>query len=383
VPASSAPAIAPQDRSARHLRPLDGLRGLAILLVVVYHFGLLHAGFTRGTWNPFEDLAQIGWIGVDLFFVLSGFLITGILLDTRARPHYLRNFLARRFLRIWPLYYLNLALFFFVAPAVLTVQPVELQSMQHQQAWFWLYAANWMFARQGGFEQTSGGYFWSLAVEEQFYLFWPLIVYYLADGRLRRLCVALFVLSVASRFVLVARGVSTNAAYTMTFSHMDGLVVGAYLAAAWRSPQASVVVDRFLPWLALLGGIGLVCVRVIDRGLVFWGPAMVTAGIACGALIFGFVLWTVLRREHVPVASRVFTSAVMVATGRYSYALYLAHVPVGFVVHMLVARAGVTVDQGPGYWLFFIVALALSWGLAAASWHLFEKHVLKLKRFFG
>lgn len=368
--------------SAGHLRALDGMRGLAILLVVVYHFGLLHVDFTSNAAPPLAQLAQIGWIGVDLFFVLSGFLITGILLDTRERPHYLRNFLARRFLRIWPLYYLNLALFFVVAPLMMAAPPAELQSMQHEQSWFWLYAANWLFAKEGGFGQTSGGYFWSLAVEEQFYLVWPLIVLYASAAGVRRLCVALFAFSVAARFVLVARGVSTNTAYTMTFSHMDGLVVGAYLACALRSPEASAVVDRWLPRCALLGFAGLVCVRLIDGNYLFWSRAMATAGIACAAVVFGWLLWLMARRANTPLLTPLFTSAPLVATGRYSYALYLAHVPVGYVAHAWVERTMGSADRGLHYWMFFALAFTTAWMLAFASWHLFEKHILALKRYF-
>ena len=152
-------AIAATEHSVAHYAQLDGLRGVAILLVMFYHFILPHENANSHTANWLPQLLHCGWIGVDLFFVLSGFLITGILVGTRGSPHYFRNFLARRFLRIWPLYYLSLVVLLVMLP-MLVPASAALQSMQQKQAWFWLYGANWLFAAEQGFKQTSGGYFW-------------------------------------------------------------------------------------------------------------------------------------------------------------------------------------------------------------------------------
>ena len=198
---SSEPVVNNMTRT--HFLPLDGLRGLAILLVMLYHFCLPHRSFHGREPGVLLQFAQGGWMGVDLFFVLSGFLITGILLETRHQPHYFRNFLGRRFLRIWPLYYLSLLVLLVLIPMALSQASPELQGMRDKQAWFWLYAANWLFASEGGFTQTSGGYFWSLAVEEQFYLLWPFLVYALSERSLLRVSMALLALSLVARVVLV------------------------------------------------------------------------------------------------------------------------------------------------------------------------------------
>ncbi|WP_280153977.1 acyltransferase [Piscinibacter sp. XHJ-5] len=369
-----------------HYVPLDGLRGLAILLVVFYHLFLPHRSFHGQDSGVLLQMAQMGWMGVDLFFVLSGFLITGILLETRAQPHYLRNFLGRRFLRIWPLYYLNLLALIVIIPMIMPSPPAELQGMQDKQGWFWLYAANWLFASEGGFGKTSGGYFWSLAVEEQFYLVWPLVVYALSERGLLRTSLALLGLSLISRIVLVHMGVSTGTLYTMTFTHLDGLAVGSCLAICARSPQLSARLVRMVPVAAALAALALVAIRLADRDFFFWSRQMATYGYTCIAILSGALLVQVLRSERSSWLSRLFTNRFMASCGKYSYALYLVHVPVAGLLFPLSMRALKRFEPTLGYNGMFIVflmtAFALSWGLSVASWYLFEKRILALKRYF-
>src|SRR6185437_12950549 len=143
--------------------------------------------------------------------------------------------------RIWPLYYLSLLVLLVLVPLVLHLaqQPVPdtLRSMQHKQPWFWLYAANWLFAREQGFGTTSGGYFWSLAVEEQFYLLWPLVVYLLSERALLRTSLSMLAASLVLRIILSHLGCDTNSLYVMTFTHLDGLAVGSSLAVCLRDPR--------------------------------------------------------------------------------------------------------------------------------------------------
>jgi peptidoglycan/LPS O-acetylase OafA/YrhL len=369
-----------------HYVPLDGLRGLAILLVVFYHLFLPHRSFHGADPGILLQAAQTGWMGVDLFFVLSGFLITGILLETRTQPHYLRNFLGRRFLRIWPLYYLNLLGLLVLIPMVMPSPPAELLGMGDKQGWFWLYAANWLFAAEGGFGKTSGGYFWSLAVEEQFYLVWPLVVYALSERSLLRTSLALLALSLVSRIVLVHLGVSTGTLYTMTFTHLDGLAVGSCLAVCARSPQLSARLVRMLPSAAAAAVLGLIAIRLADQDFFFWSRQMATYGYTCIAVLSGALLILVLRSDTSSWLSRLFTNRFMAACGKFSYALYLVHVPVAGLLFPLVMRALKRFEPTLGYNGMFIVfmatAFALSWGLSVASWHLFEKRILALKRYF-
>jgi peptidoglycan/LPS O-acetylase OafA/YrhL len=372
--------------SRAHSVHLDGLRGLAILLVMIYHFSLPHAGFHGHDSGVLLQLAQAGWMGVDLFFVLSGFLITGILVGTRAQKHYFRNFLARRFLRIWPLYYLILLVFLVVLPLVLPTVPNELQGMRDKQIWFWLYGANWLFAVEGGFSQTSGGYFWSLAVEEQFYLIWPFVVYSLSDRMLLRISLALLCVSLISRIVLVNMGISTSALYAMTFTHLDGLAVGSCLAICLRSPELALRVTRLLRGAAVIAFCGLLAVRFVDEDFFFWSKNMATYGYTLIVILFGSMLVFAMRGERSGGLSRVLSSRFMTLCGRYSYALYMVHVPVAGLLLPLTFRALEKFRPVIGYegtFLTFAVAsFVVSWSLAVASWYLFEKHVLALKRYF-
>ena len=196
----------------RRVPGLDGLRGVAILMVVVLHFTFL---LTRD-YRRFAPLyaARLGFIGVDLFFVLSGFLITGILLDSKDSPRYFRNFYARRFLRIFPPWYLFLVFVFFVAPRI----ALGVAGGSIARWWYFSYLTNFALVRYG-----EGNAFadigWSLAIEEQFYLVWPAVVLLLSGRRLRRLCVTIVVAAIALRGILGPE--HFKAAYFLTPARMD------------------------------------------------------------------------------------------------------------------------------------------------------------------
>ena len=370
-----------------HYSQLDGLRGLAILLVVFYHFSLPHRDFHGNEPGVVLQLAQAGWMGVDLFFVLSGFLITGILMETRTQAHYFRNFLGRRFLRIWPLYYLNLVVLLVLLPLFMPSIPAQLQGMQDKQTWFWLYGANWLFAMEGGFGKTSGGYFWSLAVEEQFYLVWPLVVYWLSDRALLRTSFALLCLSLVSRIVLANLGVSTGSLYTMTFTHLDGLAVGSCLAICFRSSEMSARLARLLPVAVVVALLGLLAVRAVDRDLFFWSKAMATYGYTFIAILSGALLVCVMQGGKAGRLSRLFSNRFMTQCGKYSYALYMIHVPVAGLLFpptfRVLDKLTPSVAYDAKFLIFVVVAFVVSCGISVASWYVFEGPIMALKRYFS
>lgn len=371
----------------QHFSQIDGLRGIAVLLVAFYHLGLSYEGAGLFSNTLIASLLQMGWMGVDLFFVISGFLITSILIETRAEPHYFRNFIMRRTLRIWPLYYAWLLLLIVIAPAVLSPVPDELQRLAAKQAWFWAYAANWLFALEGGFNSTPCGYFWSLAVEEQFYLLWPLVIRYSPERRLPVVCSAMLAGSLGLRLLLAAAGVGESSLYTITFTHLDSIAAGSLLATLARDERSLARLKRASTGLLVTGFAALLAVRHFDGSFKFWEPAMARYGLTCVALVGAMLLVKAHFTNEASWYTRLLSTRALVSTGRYSYALYLTHVPVGVQIEKLtshwLASAASTAAYDLRYAAQAAAALALSWILSMMSWHLFEKHILKLKRHFA
>ena len=212
-----------------HWPALDGLRGTAILAVLVCHYASL---LPR---TPAVGLLEIGWAGVDLFFVLSGFLITGILLDARGTPNYFRNFYARRALRIFPLYYGFLVVTLLVSLVVRLAPGASHEGIRHlwaAQPSLWTYTVNYWIPTQTGWNPWSEMVIplWSLSVEEQFYLVWPLVVCRLSERGLVRLCVGIVAGALLLRLSLTAAGVDWSWLYFVTPARADSLAAGALLA---------------------------------------------------------------------------------------------------------------------------------------------------------
>ena len=170
------PHSEPVWRASEHIPALDGVRGLAILAVTLYRFG---KDLPTSNWfeRSLQYGIQFGNHGVDLFFVLSGFLITGVLIDSKKRPNYLLNFFVRRSLRIFPLYFTALMLFLILLPALYgTRQPFQLAV--ENQFYLWTYLTNVKMSLADAWCFGSLDHFWSLAVEEHFYLLWPFVIYF-------------------------------------------------------------------------------------------------------------------------------------------------------------------------------------------------------------
>lgn len=204
-----------QKVSSRHVVALDGLRGLAVLFVILYHVNSTAWGTTfldRIVRAPLK----IGWAGVDLFFVLSGFLITGILLDTRESPNYFRSFYARRALRIFPLYYLVLTASLLITrftPALNYVLPIP-----HDRIFYFVYLNNWWPLLRDTWHANIIGHFWSLAVEEQFYLLWSLCVFLVSPKLLKPVAAVGILSALAIRLALYAHSGVTRDLVENTFA---------------------------------------------------------------------------------------------------------------------------------------------------------------------
>ena len=364
-----------------HFIPLDGLRGLAILLVLLLHFTTdmeLPAGtVAAGVRSAF----QIGWIGVDLFFVLSGFLITGILVDNKGSGRYFSAFYARRALRILPVYFLAVFAAFHLLPRVF--QDFDTGGVRTEAA-FWLFLTN--FKELPYQLARTVGHFWSLAIEEQFYLMWPLVVFLTSSTRARRIALLTVVLSPVLRYVALRAGVSGGSVYHFTPFRLDGLATGAFIALSMRDPAARAGLDRLSK---IAGAIALVVAAAL------YGPVHVpeplstqldfSIGFSSLCIGFGALLTRVVLSRPGSSLARVLSWRGLVTLGTYSYAMYLVHVPLLRVVSKVAVPPQWSGGaRFPLLWVFGYTAVlgVLTLGAAMVSWHLCEKHFLALKRHF-
>jgi peptidoglycan/LPS O-acetylase OafA/YrhL len=346
--------MAPVNVQSKRIPQLDAIRGIAILVVMLHNerdvFPSLHL----------PGVLASGWMGVDLFFVLSGFLITGILLDAKGSAGFFRNFYARRCLRIWPLYY---ALLLFIFVAVPLLRPAQASMIFERSSPWWAYP----FYLQNFLVPVSTnavgslGLTWSLAIEEQFYLVWPVVVRYLSTARLRIVCLAVIVASPFLRLYLSTEQVDL---YTNVFCRLDGLMWGAFVAALVREPAFEPRRHRTLAWGALI--IALPLALATDGRGVQWIVYSLSVLASAGLVYLG--LFSTARWLQ-----RAFTSRPLVFTGMISYGLYLLHkIPFDAV-------KGRSFGQPA---LAFGLLLAAAYLLAGGSWYLLEQPFLRLKRLF-
>jgi peptidoglycan/LPS O-acetylase OafA/YrhL len=331
--------------------------------------------------------ADLGWVGVDLFFVLSGFLITGILLETRDGPNYFRTFYIRRTLRIFPLYFGFLTILFLFPALVLPGVPEARIQLSDRAFWYWTYLVNLVIAADGWQAvPLPVGHLWSLAIEEQFYVVWPLVVFALRPPALRQVCIAIMVGSLVLRCAAVSAGVRPPTVYVFTLTRMDALAAGALVALIFRERR------RRISGVQLLGANGaalaaLIALTYTRDWLSSEGAGMNTIGFTALAILFG--AWVLGARTASPTtrAGSFLHSSILRFFGRYSYALYVFHVPVistlvwlGLDARLLPSIAG---SWLPGKLFVVATATAVSVVLAKLSWELVEKQFMALKDRFA
>ena len=379
-PARLRPAV------AGHVPALDGVRGLAILMVLLFHF-VAQTTATNGFEAAVNGVLGYGLLGVDLFFVLSGFLITGILYDSRLQPGYFRSFYMRRVLRIFPLYYGVLAVVFLVLPRVPVLRASEIAGLREHQAWAWLYGVNVYLSLHGGWVLSYIEHFWSLAVEEHFYFVWPLVVWALASRprALMGTALAVAALSMAARVAAALAGVNPVAITVLTPFQLDALCLGGFFAVYLRQPGGEAAVRRAIVPMTLLAASVLALQfglhRFTESGLVLMRA--VRGGVF--RVLFAAVLLYALFAPASSIGGRLFRSRPMVALGKYSYGLYVYHhfLSYYFVKHdteLVWARA--VGSHTLGVVLQALAGIAASMAVAWLSYEAFEKHFLRLKRFW-
>ncbi|HET9086889.1 MAG TPA: acyltransferase [Acidobacteriaceae bacterium] len=372
-----------------HLPALDGLRGLAILLVLVSHLMLFNDRTGSRLGDSLAALRGLGWTGVDLFFVLSGFLITGILYDTLQDPRYFRSFYMRRFLRIFPLYYGFLLFMVLLAHwqhfSWGGRQYVLLAYLQNTGLWFPVTDFH-----PGALADLD--HFWSLAVEEQFYVFWPLLVF-LVRGRSRliALTLSLSAAAVLLRIALYLHGASPLAIFMSTPCRMDTLLMGGCVALVARG-ESDWIPRRWMLPLALTSAVVIAAYTLAhphrDMRAGFFGATFGYSVIAIGCVA---LLIAALDRNS-PI-QRVLSGRVLRSLGKYSYGIYVLHIFISHLFGTLLQRVlgqslrnfltPVLHSHPLAVMVEFCLNLAVVFGAAYVSYHLYELHFLRLKRYFG
>jgi peptidoglycan/LPS O-acetylase OafA/YrhL len=366
----------------RHFPVLDGLRGLAIIAVLFRHTSDIfqaHGPATRW-FLPFMEFG--GW-GVDLFFVLSGFLITGILLDTRAALNRGSSFYGRRILRIFPVYYLALGLILLLEPHFAWIKAAaNLQNLTDHLAYLF-YFQNWIpLWHHGDYPESFIGHFWSLAVEEQFYMVWPAVVWHLSGRALARLCaLALFVIFVV-RILLIAHFGAGIWVYAFTITRADGLFVGSAIAAIYATKGP--ISNRFLASSAAIGAAALAVIAVVGPARQLWltGTYMAMIGVPAVALLSGVLLVYSLQFTG-SALGRFFQQRWLRAFGKYSYGMYVWHFPIIYGIRHIFDERGVVFPlPTPQAFLYLAMLFALSFAAAWLSFTCYEQWFLRLKTHF-
>jgi peptidoglycan/LPS O-acetylase OafA/YrhL len=339
-----------------YIPELQGLRGLAVLGVVFYHCGPR----LEGTWIHYASLW--GWAGVNLFFVLSGFLITSILLEARSKPRYFRNFYVRRALRIWPVYALTLAVCYANAPWF--IGPSVTEAVK---------AAPWLayiFFAQNLFHLAlppAIGPTWSLAIEEQYYFLWaPLVRFLRRPWMLAAVLTSTLVISPLLRFANFRWMTLTN-----TLIHLDGIALGSLLALGLYTLALS---RRAWLWI----GLGAFVAGIAAAATVAGGTSLLDSALALG--FAGAVLAAMASTGARNPLNAVLRRGPLAFYGRISYGLYMTHIMVFIYFGWFDLR--MDCYGMAGNLAVVALRLAATTAVATALWYGFESQILKLKRYF-
>ena len=342
-----------------YFKNLDGLRAVAALGVMVAHF------FDAGRLINFPSLVkvtQIGNSGVSLFFVLSGFVITRILLNSVNEKKYFFNFYGRRTLRIFPLYYFSLLCYNYV-PFLLNI----VTSIDVSKQWYhYLYLQN--FARTFLWDHQGPGHFWSLAVEEHFYLIWPGLIFLVNTknkNRLLFISVLILIIAFVLRYIMLNDGYNIN---VFTFTRIDQLALGCILAILeHKGILAKINTKVFLVIMA----ISTVFVAYSSRLENFYLDLVKYN--AYGFLFFGLIGYCITSESNA-LFNRFLTFAPMQFLGKISYGLYIWHVLVMLLLEHYIKSFGMIID--------FSVMVIFTIILSSLSYYLLESKFLSLKKYF-
>src|ERR1041385_443104 len=302
-----------------YVREFDGWRGVGICFVLLAHY--------------FPHYFAGSWVFMEMFFVMSGFLITGILLDSKSKKDYYTTFIAHRIVRIFPLYYLCLAIVFFL----ISTSWLDLSYYREKQAWFWLYGQNWLFSVDG-WPKTKGLYhFWSLAIEEQFYIVWPLIVWLFSSKGLMRFCIFLFFFSIVFRntgiFVFHYQQPFT---YVATLGRMEGIALGAIIAIMVRSDRTWL--EKYTIQVTMTSGILCAIAFMLAGTMTFQHYIHYTVNFTLVDIFFAGMIVLTMCDDQLILFKKLLNHPLFKQIGVTSYCLYIFHYTIQDIIQTNIAR---------------------------------------------
>lgn len=352
---------------------LDGFRGLAILMVTLYRFASI--SFTPEVVGKLPSkVIFIGAAGVDFFFVLSGFLITDILLKSRGRPHYFSTFYINRSLRIFPLYYATLLLLLVILP---WLGKSEIRDgLEGHPVHLWLYTTNLSVSWENAWVFGSLDHFWTLAIEEQFYLIWPLMVCWLAPQRLIRSCWVLFFSFAALRIGCSLGGIGNEAERAFTLFRLDGLLLGSIGAILVHESKPIIANFRLLRRLFAFAFAAYIASLAL-------GEKDLTLRYTIVALVAILLLLQTLASPASSLERKFFEHRALRSLGKYSYAMYVFQNPLIPLLEPILTHQSLASQLGNpllAAFVYVVIMFSITYFLAVVSWHCFEKWFMLLRQ---
>ncbi len=295
-----------------YVKEFDGWRGLGICFVVLAHY--------------FPAIFNGSWVFMEMFFVMSGFLITGILVDSKSKKHYYKNFILRRVLRVFPLYYLALVILFFLLPH----SWLDLGYYRTHQVWFWTYMENWLFSIDGWPQVKALHHFWSLAIEEQFYIVWPIVVWLFSTKGLMRCCIFLFFFSIVFRNTGMHFGFVMPFPYVATFGRMEGIVLGAIIAVLVRTDKS--ILEKYTYVVTVVSGILAFAAFLLAKSVRMDDPVHYIVNYTLVDIFFaGMIVMTMCGNELFHF-KQLLNRPVFKQLGIMSYCIYIFHYPIKILI---------------------------------------------------
>ena len=328
--------------------------------------------------------AHIGWVGVDLFFVLSGFLITGILLDSKNKQNYFKNFYIKRILRIFPLYYLFCFFLLVVYPICKFKFLHDYNSIANLKWYLLSYTENWIYSLWYLPKNVSILHLWSLCVEEQFYIFWPLVIFTINRKKLFFFCVLiiLFAITLKNLYPL------SQFAFYNTFTRIDGLAIGSIIAILFRSNliQNKTFIKYFTNLLLLYIFCFTACVLLYPDIISANSNFNVRIGYTLYDLYFGAILFVSFTNNSIGnIIVKILSNRFLLFTGKISYGLYLYSWPIGILLGPVLLNF-FTSNLGYSSFVSFLYSssmFTIYYIVSIVSYTFFEKKILYYKKYFS